>query len=185
MYQVGDYVYYGGDGVCRINKIAKRKSIGDAEGRLYYTIKPLCDTYVIHAPVNGAKVFIRNIISREEAERLIDLIPSLQVETCHNKATNQLRLYYEAMLNTHNCVDLIKLIKSIRAKGKMAERKNRKLGAVDAKYMVLAEDLLFSELSVALDMPMDKVPAYIESRLNATEEQEPNNDICPKADDPQ
>ena len=170
MYEVGDYILYGGTGVCRVKNVAKRTFPGEAESRLFYTIKPLWQEYVIHTPVNGSKVFMRNIISKEEAERLIGTIPFIQAEPYHQKAVKLLTARYEASLQTHDCADLIELIMSIYAKKNIAEVQNRKLGAVDERFMKHAEDLLFSELSVALDIPMEGVPAYIKSKIEALQE---------------
>lgn len=170
MYEVGDFIYYGGTGVCRVKNIAKRKFPGERESRLFYTIEPLNEEYVIHTPVGGTKVFMRSVISKEEAESLIDTIPSIQVEPCCNKVVNQLTAHYKASLETHDCADLVALIKSVHKKKKMAEDQKRKLGAVDERFMKYAEELLFSELSVALDVPKDEVPAYISSRIAAQQD---------------
>ncbi len=169
MYEVGDFVYYAGTGVCRVKNIAKRKFPGERESRLFYTIEPLDQGYIIHTPVGGTKVFMRNILSKEEAESLIDAIPTIPAEPYHNKVVNQLTAYYNAAIDTHDCADLVVLIKSVYEKKKMAEDEKRKLGAVDERFMKHAEELLFSELSVALDVPKDEVAAYITSRIEAVQ----------------
>ena len=47
------------------------------------------------------------------------------------------------------------------------EKHNRKFGQVDERFMKHAEDLLFSELSVALEIRRDEVQKYIADRLSA------------------
>lgn len=158
MYQVGELVVYGRTGVCRVERIQREK------GQDYYALKPLYQSCDILTPVNG-KVFMRPIITREEAERLIDCIPSMEVEAFESKAIRELSEHYQAAIATHDCRDLVELTMSIYAKKKAAQREKRKFGAVDERFMKEGEELLFGELSAALDIPVEEVPDYIGRRL--------------------
>ena len=51
-------------------------------------------------------------------------------------------------------------------KKKEREQAKLKFGAVDRRYMERAEDLLFGELAVALDIEREDVQAFIEERLS-------------------
>lgn len=55
---------------------------------------------------------------------------------------------------------------SIRAKQAEKKRHGHKLGQVDEKYMKQAQDSLYGEFSVALEIPAKDVPHYIRSRLD-------------------
>lgn len=163
MFQIGEYVMYGGTGVCQITGVTERPVRGGV--RRYYAIRPLYQSCMIYAPVDSDKVFMRPVISREEAERLIDGIPSVRAEAVQGCALRELTDSYEASLRTHDCGDLVELTMSIYAKKRAAQAGGRKIGTVDAAFMKRAEDLLFGELAVALDMPRDEVPEYIASRV--------------------
>lgn len=158
MYQAGELVVYGRNGVCRVERVEKR------DGQDYYALSPLYQSCDIYTPVNG-KVFMRPVISKEEANRLIDLIPQLQVEVCESSAVRELTERYQAAIATHDCQDLIELTMSIYTKKKTAEREKRKFGAVDERFMKEGESLLFGELAVALDIPVEEVQSYIDARL--------------------
>ena len=54
---------------------------------------------------------------------------------------------------------------SLYAKKKKTEAQKRKFGAIDERYMKRAEDLLFGELSAALEIPKGDVRQYIHDRL--------------------
>lgn len=166
MYKVGDLVLYGNNGVCQITDIVMMKAFEKDDKQPFYVLKLLHQKCTIFAPVNSTKVFMRPIISKAEAERLIDMIPTLRVEAYHNRALHELAEHYKASLSTHDCTDLIELTMSIYAKKQFAEQQKRKIGVVDEKFMKKAEDLLFSELSAALGIPKDKVPEYIAERVN-------------------
>ena len=57
------------------------------------------------------------------------------------------------------------MTKSIYAKRRWAQANNRKLGAIDERYMKRAEEMLFGELAAALEIPREKVQDYIAQRI--------------------
>lgn len=165
MYQVGDLILYGSTGVCKVADITTQELAGKDKKQLFYVLEPLYQNCTIFTPVNTTKIFMRPIISKDEAERLIDMIPAIRAEAYHNRALNQLAEHYKAALITHDCSDLIELSMSIYAKKQFAEQQKRKFGVVDEKFMKRAEDLLFGELAAALNIPKDQVPEYIAERV--------------------
>ena len=165
MYQVGELILYGGTGVCRVAEIvAKRFSRSEPE-KLYYVLKPLYSAGTITTPVENGKVFTRPVISRDEAIALIDAIPTIHAEAYHNSNLQQLENHYRSELESHDCIDLLRLAMSTYQKKVERERAKLKFGAVDRRYMERAENLLFGELAVALDIDRDSVQGFIEDRL--------------------
>ena len=165
MYQVGDFVFYGGTGVCRVMDITRRDFSGVERDQCYYVLKPLYQDCTIYTPVDKLMAITRPVISKEEAELLIDQIPAIETEVYQSNVLSQLQDQYEACLKTYDCAELMKLSMSIYAKKLAAEKARRKFGAVDEKYMKRAEDLLFGELAASLDLPKSEVPAYIANRV--------------------
>ncbi|WP_294855602.1 CarD family transcriptional regulator [uncultured Oscillibacter sp.] len=165
MYQVGDLVFYGSIGVCEITGIISR-TVEFRRHLKFYVFKPLyCLNYIILVPVDIRKVFMRPIISSSEANRLLDLIPTIGAKAYYNRKLNQLTEHYEAFLKTHECLDLIKLTISIYDKKRIADHKQQKFGSVDEKYMKRGEDLLFGELAAALEISKNKAAEYVAARL--------------------
>ncbi|RKJ39598.1 hypothetical protein D7X94_11585 [Acutalibacter sp. 1XD8-33] len=166
MYQVGQLVQYGGTGVCRVSEI-KAQQFPDSQERLYYIMRPLYQSCVISVPVDSEKVFIRPIISREEADRLICLIPTLNCPAVHCRASRELSERYDAMLKSHNCQDWMELTLSISAKKRAMLQQKRKFGSVDERFLKQAEDMLFGEFAAALEIPKDQVRGYIDAKLES------------------
>ena len=156
MFQPGELLVYGTTGVCRVEEIATPDLTRADRGRRYYLLRPLHQDGVIYAPVDSGKVAIRPVISREEAETLIDLIPSVRAEVCHAPTMQALAQHYQSAVRSHNCRELLELTMSIYRK--------RRLGMVDERYMKQAERLLYGELSAALDIPYEEVQPYIARR---------------------
>ena len=166
MFQPGALLVYGTTGVCRVEGIATPNLTRAEWGRQYYLLKPLYQDGVIYAPVDSRKVPIRHVISRQEAEDLIDLIPSIRAEACHAPTLQTLAQHYQSAVHSHDCKDLLELMMSIYAKQRQAESQKRRLGMVDERYMKQAERLLYGELSAALDIPFDEVQPYIARRVD-------------------
>ena len=68
LYNVNDVVVYGNTGVCRVVDIGTPQFHGVDKKQSYYTLKPIFGDGVIYCPVDNNRVFIRPIISKEEAE---------------------------------------------------------------------------------------------------------------------
>lgn len=168
MFQPGELVVYGSTGVCRVEEITtpKLRGVGD---QAYYLLKPLQQDGVVYAPVDGAQIPIRRVISAQEAEELVRMIPSIQAEVCQGPTLQAVAQRYQSMMQNHDCLDLVGLVKSIYAKRQQAEAQKRRLGLVDERYMKQAERLLYGELAAALSIPFDAVEPYIASLAEGEE----------------
>ncbi|NLL38757.1 MAG: CarD family transcriptional regulator [Clostridiales bacterium] len=169
MYNINDLIVYGSTGVCRIKDIKNSDLMGSGEKQLCYVLEPIYHDYVISTPVENTKVFMRPILTKDEAEQLIDSIPSINAEAYHNSVLRQLEAHYKSFLDTHDCMEILKLILSLYEKKKEVEEQNRKFGQIDERFLRQAEDLLFGELSASLDIPRDTIVEYVKSRLEDRE----------------
>lgn len=165
MFSIGDRIMYGGTGVCEIVDVAHIRAAGSGEIRPYYVLKPLYQSGTIQTPVDNDKIPIRGVLTRQEAEELVDSIPGIPATICFEKNLSALRNHYRDAMSSFECVDLLRMTKSIYAKKKDAEARQKKIGMTDEKFLRRAEELLFGELAVALDIPVDSVSDYISHRL--------------------
>ena len=170
MYQVGDLIVYGSTGVCKVLEVSYPSISHIDKNKLYYCLKPLYQNGTIYTPIDNTKVFMRPILSKEQANSLIDQIPHMKVQAYHSHVLSDLTAHYSAALNSHNCKDLVALTMSIYAKQQAAAAQKKKFGSVDEKYMRRAEDLLFGELAVSLQISKGDVPRYIAERISTNSE---------------
>ncbi len=168
MFEIGEWIFYGNSGTCRIVDIRTVDSTGADKSRLHYVLRPLNQNCTIITPIDCAKVPMRRIITKEEAKQLIETIPSIHVEAYQNQDWRQLTEYYSALVKSCDCAQLLKLTLSIYEK----KTQNFKIGSTDEKYLRLGEDLLLGELSAALDLPKQEVQTYIKTRVQALNEPE-------------
>lgn len=167
MFQEGDYIVYRNTGVCRVEKIGIPEDFpAAAQDALYYHLAPVRGSGIIYIPVDS-KVFMRAIISEEEARNLIASIPSVEENPNYSKDQKALAEHYKSMLQTHDCVALLQLVKDIYRKNRELNEKGKTAGKTDMQYMKQAETLLHEELSVALGIPFEEMTAYIRKQVEA------------------
>lgn len=168
MYQAGALIIYGNEGVCRVEHIGLLEIRGAQRGVAYYTLVPLYRAGKIFAPVDTT-VHTRPIMSREAANTLIDQIPKVPVEVYENTNPHMLNEHYQSYLKSYDCMDLVRLIRSIYVKGRTVAGKGRHLGQVDERNLKRAQEMLHGELAAALDIPVDQVTDYIRARVAGLE----------------
>lgn len=160
VFKKGEYVVCGSKGVCLVEDITTLEIPGVDKEREYYILKPV---YVagstVYLPVDTTKESIRRILSREEANELIQVIPEIPLITITND--KMLEQEYRIGILSNNCKEWIKIIKTIYLRKQKRMEAGRKVTAVDTKYFRLAEDNLYGELSVSLGMSREDVESYI------------------------
>lgn len=167
MFCEGEYVVYGDLGVCRVEGVTQRRfEVLDA-AHLYYVLAPVYQGGVLYIPADNPRIFLRAVISAEEANRLIDAIPTIEGEAFHSRSAQELSAHYEQALRTHDCADLIRLTASIYAKKQDLASRKKRMGRVDEHFMKKAKDSLNGEFAIALGIPREDVPAYISRRIAA------------------
>lgn len=174
MYQIGELIVYGAEGVCRVEAVGPLDMHGAQRGVEYYTLSPLYRDGKIFTPVD-TKVFIRPVMSREEAQELIARIPDIPEEIYENSNPRLLKEHYQTYLKNYDCEDLLRLIRAVYAKERSVAEKGRHLGQVDERSKRRAEEMLHGELAAALGLPVDEVPDYIRNIVEARSQEEAAN----------
>ena len=160
MFKIGEYVVCGNKGVCIVEDVAKLDISGVDKEREYYILKPLYMAgSTVYVPVDSAGKSMRRVLKRDEAQKLIKGIPDVPLLVITNEKLSE-QMYREC-IKTNDCEELIKIIKTIYLRKQKRMQAGRKVTAVDAKYFHIAEDSLYGELAVALEMPKDEVESYI------------------------
>ena len=160
MFSVGDKIIYGENGVCTVDKIDALPMSGSPRDKMYYHLSPFVGTGVYFAPVDS-NVFMRPVMSREEAEALIEAMPGIEPAICNDNRFNHVDAFYKELFRQHSCEALVAIVKGLRQR--MAERKTKSSRA--EATLKRAKDMLHGELAVALDINFQDVESYIQSRV--------------------
>lgn len=167
MFEVEDYIIYGNNGVCKVMEIGPLKLDYANKEKIFYTLEPAYGKGILYTPVDNDKVVMRRIISNEEAIKLIDDIPNIEILLSEND--KQAEAKYKESMKKCDCREWIKIIKTLHFKQKERESQGKKITSTDERYLHTAEDNLFGELSLPLNLPKDKVLEYIMAKLEVLE----------------
>ncbi len=162
MFDIGEYVIYGVNGVCQIENVGTMDS--GLKGRIYYTLIPVYDkSRKIFTPIDNKKVMMRKILSQEEAQVFISRIPDIETIWIPDEKSRE-EIYKEA-IRTGDCCEWMKIIKTIYLRKEDRIAKGKKVTEKDERYFRIAEDNLYGELAIPLNIEKDEVEQYISDAI--------------------
>lgn len=161
----GEYVVSGSKGVCVVEDVTTLNISGVDKEREYYILKPVYMAgSTVYVPVDTAEESMRRVLEREEALQLIHGIREIPlITTVNDKLLEQ---EYRTCMKANRCEELIKVIKTIYLRKQKRLAAGRKVTAVDTKYFRIAEENLYGELVISLDMSRGDVERYITEVLD-------------------
>lgn len=159
MYKANDYLVYKKD-VCKVKEVRKN----NMTGLDYYILVPIDDdTLIIDVPTDNRMGWIRDIISKEDAEELINNIPSIQ--PLKNIDEKNIENTYKNLIYNGNHEDLIKIIKTAYLRNEERIKNKKKTSDKDSNYFNRAEKYLYTELSIVLDKTYEETKEYIVNKV--------------------
>lgn len=165
MFQINDYVVYGNHGVCKVLEIGTPDIDGIDRIKSYYTLQPVYfSRSKLYIPVESKKTNLRKLITKEEALKLIDEIPKIDIlRTLNDKQREE--KYKEAM-RKYDCREWIRIIKTLYLRNQQKSNEGKKMSGHEIKYLHEAEDFLYGELSIPLEIPKESMEEFITTRVN-------------------
>ena len=164
MFEIGELIIYGGNGVCRVEKIGPIDTGMGMKDRMYYRLNPLKNKDSrIFTPVDNEKVIMRPTMTKEDALALIDQIQD--VETLWIGDERRRETEYKEAVRKCDCREYVKIIKTIYLRKEARLADGKKVTAVDERYYAIAEENLYGELAVALGMDRDQTKTFVEQRV--------------------
>lgn len=153
-FRIGDRVAHPMHGAGVIDSIVKRKINGTE--REYYVMKLPVGEMVVMIPVDASvDIGVRPIVPPDEAERILDALPTLEVSMTQNWN----KRYRENMLRIKSG-DLMEVAAVV--KGLMARDVERGLSTGERKMLHSAKQILISEIVLSGASSLEEV----EDRLN-------------------
>ena len=158
MFNKNEYVVYKRN-VCKI------KELREVNHNKYYVLIPVNDnSLTISILFDKADSLLRKIISKEESEKLIELIPSIELIKVNDKLIEN---EYKNLFSTGKLEDLVKIIKTTYMRNYNRVSNNKKIGEKDENYFNKAENLLYNELSISLGMNYEDTKKYVIDKVEA------------------
>lgn len=156
MFNIGDVIVYGAQGICRIDSF-DIKQIGKVSAD-YYVLKPLFnESTSVFVPVENAVLTakMQAVLTKSEAQSLVKNAPDFDVLCFANDGEKQTE--YKAILSSGNRDRLAALIKTIYTEKETRRIAGKKLNIFDEQTLRKAEQLLYNELAFVLDISPDEI----------------------------
>lgn len=156
MFSIGDYIAHPLHGAGVIENIVTRRISG--QQRDYYVLKLPVGDMVVMVPVAGCEnIGVRSIISKAEAERVMDAFKNIDIAM-----TSNWNKRYRENMDRIKSGDLLSVAAVV--KGLMSRDNERGLSTGERKMLHSAKQILISELVIATQLDYD----WIEQRLYAS-----------------
>lgn len=165
MFEKGEYVVYGQNGICKVSEITSLDMSGIDKEKQYYVLLPLsAKGSTIYCPTDNTKLVLRNVLSKEEAWELIDEIPDIEELWIMNEKMREND--YKQAIRSGNLKELIRIIKTLYLRKQERIAVCKKMTSTDDKYFHMAEERLYSELALAIGRDAGEMEAIIKERVD-------------------
>ena len=160
MFEKDQLIMCGGHGVCRVVDVTGNPIDRLDKVRKYYVLEPVFEKgSTVYTPVDNDKVIMRRIMNKNEAEELVGRITKIDTVWIQEEKSRE-QMYKEA-IRTYDCQSLVQIIKTLYLRKQDRLKEGKKVLSSDEQYLRKAEELLYSEMSLALSIPKEEVEAYI------------------------
>lgn len=168
MFETGTYIVCGQHGVCRVEGVGKLEITEASGNKDYYTLsKVYSQGGTVYVPANSEKVVMRPVASKEEADELIDAMKEIDMLQIENEKRKE-DIFKQAFRTCDNR-EWVKVIKTLRERKRVRIAKGKKIPASDERYLRTAEDNLYGELAISLNINKGDVEKYIIEKIGGNE----------------
>lgn len=168
MFEKDQLIMCGGHGVCRVVNITGNPVDRLDKVRKYYVLEPVFQKgSTVYTPVDNDKVVMRRIMNKEEAKALAEGVTRIETVWIQEEKSRE-QMYKEA-IRTYDCRSLVQIIKTLYLRKQDRLKAGKKVLSSDEQYLRKAEELLYSEMSLALAIPREDVEAYIKDAVRKQE----------------
>ncbi len=168
MFEVGEYIVYGINGICRVEKICP-SPFDPSDTRTFYLLVPLKNptSSTIYTPVDNERVPMRRLMTKEQIHSLIDSMPAIDELTV--PIEKQRREIYRTTIGALEPTGYVQVIKTVHRRREELTAAHKHFPVTDLEYGRLAKHLLYSECALVLGLAEEGVEEYIASYLNKAE----------------
>lgn len=165
MYSVGDYLVHPGQGVCQVRDVTSGP-------QAVYQLLPVGKRHPVHIsfPVANEER-LRPVLTRDEAERIIEDYPTIEVERFQARNNSLEEEHYRTEMRQGSCRDSVRIVKTFRARIAELSARNKKPPVAYERILKEARERSCSELAVALGCTPDDVALLLQRSMGESAEQ--------------
>ena len=149
MFNKGDLLQYGNNGVCKIEDVVWGMAGGYDIGTQYYLMVPVSNTHnTIYLPVNNDKAKVRPILSKNEVDEILAKIDDMKEYIIVNE--KQCETVYKEAIYSLDCCHWFELLKTLCMRKTSRALQGKKVTSTDERYFKNVSQRLQEELAVSL-----------------------------------
>ncbi|MBQ6431925.1 MAG: CarD family transcriptional regulator [Oscillospiraceae bacterium] len=164
MYQVGETVFYGTEGVCRVEEIREMKV--NREAAEYYVLRPVYrEGSTVFVPVQNELLVsrMRPLLTRKQIEKMIDKVNEKDEDWIDD--ASERKAAFQQILLSGDRQELLSMVRVLYLRRHNLQTVGKRLRTNDEQMLRDAQKLLDDEFSVVLGIKPREVPEYIRSKL--------------------
>lgn len=167
VFDIGEYVSYGINGMCNIEDIRPMQLSQSVEKMMYYILRPESNPKsTIFVPVNNQKLVskMRELMTKDEINAMLVRMKDRTLEW-EKDVRFRTESFHEILNNGVN-QDLILMIRCLHRKRQELVQLGKKLPARDSNTLKTAERLVEEEFAHVLHIKCEEVSDYIRDVLD-------------------
>lgn len=160
MFKTGEKVQYSGNGVCVVDDI-RWEDFGSGKTQYYVLRSVSSGNNTFFIPLNNEKMLsgIRKVLTIDEVNEIIDSLSESKASWIEDDSERKEE--YKKQIFSGDCRQIIKVIKAIHLHKEFLEEKGKKLRLVDELILKDAENLLYDEFAIVLNIKKEEVLPFI------------------------
>lgn len=158
MFEIGDRIIYSFYGICVVLGVVEKEVNGNF--KKYYELKPVTDSKsTIFTPIDNKKVLLRSIVTKEEAQQILDSVEDMEIVWPENvwkrnQEFKQITQNADLRLN-------VNLYKNLLYRQLELKKVGKKMIIQDSKILDTVETLVCSELKEALGVESTDIESKV------------------------
>ena len=164
MYQAGETVFYGTEGVCRIDEIREMKVGGETAE--YYVLRPIYrEGTTVFVPLKNELLIarMRPLLTAKQIDKMIDEVNEEDKDWIED--ASERKAEFQRILLSADRRELLSMVRVLYLRRQNLMTCGKRLRANDEQMLRDAEKLLDEEFSVVLKIKPREVPEYIRGRV--------------------
>ncbi|MBR1802744.1 MAG: CarD family transcriptional regulator [Clostridia bacterium] len=157
MFNVGDKIVYPMHGAGTIDAIEEKNILGESQA--YYIIKMPGEVKVMVPTSRAEQIGVRNVIGKEEAEKVISILGEDETEMSQN--WNKSSRDNMEKMKSGSVYEVADVVRNLSFK-----QKEKGLSTGEKKMLSNAKQILVSELVLAEHASQEEVEALIDNKIN-------------------
>ncbi len=163
-HNIGDYVMYRHNGICRISDIKSENFGGMGEKEYYFLTSVFNEKNEVYVPLGSPLADeMYRLLTAEEIDDIIKM--SEEKEENWITDSKERSAFFDSVLKSGNRTQILKVFKLLALRKMELDTQKKKLHANDERILAAAQKLIVEEFAFVLGIPQSEVIPFIVDKI--------------------